>query len=291
MVEASDGLAPDQPEAEPAPATSREHTRRGWRRRLLVLGLQLLIVVLFLLAWEELPKIHALSSRFRFLDPFFISSPTAVADKIGDLVTGSNGGPLIWPYVWPTFGAAMLGTVIGLLLGGLAGLVMSSSELLSATVKPFIVCLNAVPRIALIPIIVILVGPGFTSSVVISVLVVFFLALFNAYEGGRTVTPELLHNAEILGASKRQVMSHIRFPYALAWTLATLPVAISFSVLTVVTAEILTGTKGIGRLITTATSTAQASLTFSVVIVLSVITIVIVGVTEVVRRRVLHWWG
>lgn len=274
---------------------AEEATRKqsSWRRRLVLTGTQLGIVVGVLALWEYLPSIEALSSRIQFLNPFFISSPGEVAERLVSLVagTGSQGDELIWPYVWPTFGAALLGTALGLVFGGLLGLIMSSSEFVSALVKPFVVGLNAIPRIALIPIVIVVFGTNFQSSVIISVMVVFFLGLFNAYEGGRTVSQELISNAVILGASRRQVMRQIRFPYALAWTMATLPVAISFSVLTVITGEILTGTLGIGRLIAVATQTAQASLTFSVVIILSVLTVVLVGVAELVRRRLLHWWG
>jgi NitT/TauT family transport system permease protein len=252
---------------------------------------QALIVVSFLALWEYLPKVDAVSSRFRFLDPFFISSPSAVVDRLAHLVTGADGTAVIWPSVWSTFGASLVGTAVGMLLGGLVGLLMSSVEFASAVLKPFIVCMNAVPRVALIPIVIILFGQGFQSSVVISVMVVFFVALFNAYEGGRTVEPQLIQNVVILGGSRWKVMRVVRFPYALAWTLATLPVAISFSILTVVTGEILMGSAGLGRLIVTATATAQASLTFSVVILLSVLTILIVAVAEAIKRRVLHWWG
>jgi NitT/TauT family transport system permease protein len=139
--------------------------------------------------------------------------------------------------------------------------------------------------------VIIVFGTGIKGSVAISVMVVFFVGLFNAYEGGRTVTPDLIDNVVLLGASKWAVMWHVRFPYALAWTLASLPVAISFSILTVVTGEILDGAHGMGQLIDTATSTAQASLTFAVVIILSIIAIIVVGLSEILKRRALHWWN
>jgi NitT/TauT family transport system permease protein len=157
-------------------------------------------------------------------------------------------------------------------------------------VQPFVVALNAVPRIALIPIIIILVGPSFGASVVISLIVVFFVAFFNAYEGGRNVTPQLLQNAKILGASRAQIMWQIRSPYVLAWTLAALPLATTFAVISVVTGEILTGYPGLGRLISVAEVTADSSLTFAVVVVMSVMGMVVVGIAQLVKVRVLHWW-
>lgn len=152
--------------------------------------------------------------------------------------------------------------------------------------RPFLVALNTVPRIALVPIIVIIFGPTFQSSVVLAFIVVFW----NAYEGGRSVAPQLLECSGLLGASQRQVMIHVRLPYVVAWGLAALPLAASLRIVAVVTGEILTGYPGLGRLISVAQSTADSTLTFAVAITLSVLGLVLVGLAEVVKRRVLHWW-
>jgi len=122
-------------------------------------------------------------------------------------------------------------------------------------------------------------------------MVVFFVAFFNAFEGGRTVAPHLLDNSSILGASRWQLMWHVRMRYVLAWALAALPLGATFAITTAVTAEILTGYAGMGALITEASSAADASLTFSVVVVLSVVGLGVYGASELLKRRVLYWWG
>ncbi len=273
---------------EPPKPTRSGKPRRD--RRWPVVLTQVLIVVAFLLAWELLPRIEALSSKSRLLDPFFISSPTRVWDRIVDLALGRQGSAEIWPYIWRTLWSAMGGVVIGVTLGAACGLALSASRFLSRVFHPFITAINAVPRVALIPIVVVIFGPTISASIVVAVLVVFFVAFFNAYEGGRTVAPQLLQNAEVLGASSWQSMYRIRLPYSLAWTMAALPLAIGFSLLAVVTAEILTGYEGIGRLISIASVSADASLTFAIVIYLAIIGAAIVGLAELVKKRVLHWW-
>jgi NitT/TauT family transport system permease protein len=255
-----------------------------------VLGLQVLIVIVVLLAWEYLPKIGDLRTKSHLFDPFFISSPSKIASRIDDILTGRHGSFEIWSYLGKTLLGAMLGTLIGMALGTLVGLLLSASRFLSRVFNPFVVGLNAVPRVALIPVIVVLVGPNLTASVVVVVLVVFFVAFFNAFEGGRTVPHRLLENSELLGASRWQEMWYIRLPYVLAWSLAALPLAVTFAILSVVTAEILTGVPGVGQLITNATANADATGTFAIVVVLSVVSIAIVGTMGLVRSRVLHWW-
>jgi NitT/TauT family transport system permease protein len=260
------------------------------RRRLAVVGLQLAILAAALVGWEYLPKVGFLRAHVTFLDPFFISSPSGVYHKLSDLFAGANGSPSIWPFARNTVQSALLGTVIGTLLGGLVGLVLSTKKFLSDVLRPFIIALNAIPRIALIPVIVILFGPTPKAATFTAITIVFFVVFFNAYEGGRTVPPHVVQNARILGASDLQLMRRVRLQYVVAWTITALPNAVSFALISVVTAEILTGSIGMGRLLLDSVTTVQSALTFAVVVVLSVLGIVLVGITEGLRRKLLHWW-
>jgi sulfonate transport system permease protein len=277
--------------------------RRGWalpslnwlrripRRRWVVLATQTAIAALVLVLWQYLPEIGALRSRGRVFDPFFISSPQRVGNRLIDLFTGRNGSVLIWSYMRPTVESSLLGTAIGMGLGVAFGLICSNFRFLDDVCRPFLVAANAVPRIALIPLIVLLFGPTFKATIIVAVIVVFFVAFFNAYEGGRTVAPEVVANAVLLGGGRWAVLRRVRLPYVLAWTMAVLPLGVTIAVISVVTAEILTGYPGLGSLLVTATVSADASLTFAVVIVLAALGVTIVLLADVLKRRVLHWWG
>lgn len=278
----------------PPGASSRKGRRRATRNRrerAIVLATQAAIVFSALAAWEWLPKIERVRNLGHAFDPFFISSPSLVASRLYDLLFSERTRGFVWEYIQNTLGAAILGLLIGLVAGGAAGLVVGNSPFLGKVVRPFVIAFNAIPRIALIPIVVVIMGSTFKTSVVNSILIVFFIAFFNAYEGATTVPPQLVQNARVFRASRRAVMLHVRLPYVLAWTLAALPIAATFSLLAVVTGEILTGYAGLGRMITDAQSTADSTLTFSVVIILSVLGLMVVGVAEVIKRRLLHWWG
>jgi NitT/TauT family transport system permease protein len=278
-----------------APRAGEAIARRVAKRRLRTLAIvrtsQLAIVALVLVGWEYVPQIPGAASVSHIFDPFFVSSPTRVARELGDLMTGSNGAPRIWPYVWPTLESAVVGTIIGVVLGAFIGLLLSNWVLLSSIVRPFIVAANAVPRVALIPVIVIIFGITRTASIIVVVLVVLFMAFYNSYEGGISVPSVVIQNAGLLGASRWQILTRVRARYSMAWTLAGLPLAATFALLTVITTEILTGSEGLGTLLSNATVSVNASLTFAVVIVLSVLGLAIVAVAELARARILHWWG
>jgi NitT/TauT family transport system permease protein len=261
------------------------------QRKLSVFVAQICLLVLFIAGWQFLPTLRPLQRVSHLFDRFFVGSPTDVAVTIGRMIVGAKGTVTIWPYLWPTFGAAIAGTIIGMVTGGLAGLILSNSEFLSEVVRPFIVAANATPRIALIPIVVLLVGPEFSASIIISVLVVFFVAFFNAYEGGVTIPTHVVHNAKLLGADGWDIMRHIRFPYVAAWTMAALPLGVTFAVISVVTAEIFTGYPGMGRLLVDASVSAQSSMTFALTLLLATLGLTIVIIAEHVKKRILHWWG
>lgn len=246
------------------------------------------IAIGFLLVWEYAPHWQGLKDRVHWVDPFFISSPSRVYHELDYLFTGTRG-PSVWPYLENTLKGTFLGTAIGLAIGLAAGAILSDNPRLAQIVAPFITMLNSIPRIALIPIVVLIVGPTLQASIISAVLVVTFIAFFNALQGGRSVPVNVLQNARLLGANRRQVMLRVRFPYVLMWTFAALPNAIAFGLLTVVTAELLTGSQGMGNLVFSATTNVDATLSFAVVVILSFVGVVIVSVMERLKRRLLHW--
>jgi NitT/TauT family transport system permease protein len=261
------------------------------RRRLWITAIQLSLLVSFLAAWEWLPTVPWLANQSHVFDSFFVSAPSRVVHRLGDLLLGQNSVTPVWDYVWNTISSSTIGLVIGMCLGAGMGLLLGSSRLLSDVFRPFLVAFNAIPRIALIPIVVVLFGPTSLGSISVSVMVTFFVVFFNAYEGARSVAPQLIQNVELLGAGRTGVMRYVRLPYVMAWTIAALPLAATFSVIAVVTGELLIGAPGLGFLLGQATQTADATLTFSLVIILSVVGLGTVLIADQVSKRVLHWWA
>ncbi len=252
--------------------------------------LRLVIIAVVLALWEWLPSIEPLRSYSPLLDPFFVSSPKLVATRLIDLLFSRNGQPSLWPSLAGTLEGSLLGVAIGTVLGGLAGLALSNSYRAGQVLQPFISFFNSAPRIAFVPIFVILAGPTLLASVLTAVVVVFFLVFYNAYSGGSSIPTATLDNARLLGATEREMMWQIRLPYVLVWTAASLPNAVSFGLVAVVTAEILTGQPGMGRLLFTSISTVDSTLTFTIVVILSVIGSVLVAIVDRLQRRALHWW-
>jgi NitT/TauT family transport system permease protein len=275
-----DLVAPDRKHLRPADRPLPLATVTAWR---------LAIVAALLVVWQYLPQVGYLSQRYRLLNPFFISSPQRVYQRLSYLSTGSHGYPSVWPYLWHTVSATLVGATIGLAIGTTLGLVFSNSPALSQVLSPFVYFFNSIPRIALIPVVVLLVGPTMRASEISCALVVTFLTFYNAFEGGRSVPSQILQNVEIFGAKKWQVAYYVRARYVLIWTFAAVPNAIAFGLIAVVATELIAGIQGMGYLIQAATTNVDASLSFAVVALLAVVGTALVTLAEMVKRRVLHW--
>jgi NitT/TauT family transport system permease protein len=251
---------------------------------------QLTIVLALLAAWQYLPAVPGLAKTSAIFDPFFVSSPERIWKTIYRLAAAGDGPTGIWVPFVNSMGPVLVGTGSALVAGSVAGLICSNWRFLNRIVRPFVVTMNALPRITLIPIFVIVVGPNATADLAVGFLVVFFLVFFNAYEGGISVPDEMLESARILGAGQFEQLRRIRLPYVLVWVFAQLPNAIAFGLTTIITTELFTGSNGLGRLLLVAVDTANADLTFAVAVVLALTGLTLVGIAGLVRGRILHWW-
>jgi NitT/TauT family transport system permease protein len=248
-----------------------------------------LVVIAFFLLWQYLPEWGLVSRNVGFLSRFTISSPEAVAKDIWELFRGTDGRPLVWTYLEHTVVASLLGALIGLVLGIIVGILFASSEALRAIFNPIVSLINSAPRVALIPIVVLFTGPTLQASIISAVLVVFFLAFFNALEGAQNVPQAILDNTQLLGAGRMKTILLIRLPNALSLIFAGLPNVISFALITVVTTEILTGVTGMGSLIVSSQTSLDSGLSLAVVVILAIVGAILVYLASQARKKTLQW--
>jgi NitT/TauT family transport system permease protein len=132
-------------------------------------------------------------------------------------------------------------------------------------------------------------GLGLSSKVVTAWFIVFFLVFFNTFKGGVSIERHIIDFCRTLGASDRQITRTVRIPNALAWTFASLPNAVAFSLIGVVISEFVGSDKGMGYIIITSLSTLNAADMWSAIIVLSASGIVLVVLFSAIERRLLRW--
>jgi NitT/TauT family transport system permease protein len=258
---------------------------------------RLALIVAVLAIWQWVAQIPGVIRWAPIFDPFFISAPSRIAAKFWELATtaGDQGAVLksgnLFVQLWATLWATLLGFVVGVGSGFLAGLVLSQWGTMADILHPYLVAFNALPRIALVPLLIMIFGTGLLAKVVLAWLIVFFIVFFNTFQGVRSVDADLVHSARFLGASERQIMTSVIVPSALAWTFASLTPSISFALIGVVVGEFIGGESGggLGYLIIQSLGTLNAADMMVALVVLGAIGIVMALGIRQLEARLLRW--
>ncbi|KWH49503.1 ABC transporter permease [Burkholderia cepacia] len=261
---------------------SRAAQTRLRRRRQLIIGLRIAVLVVVLGGWE-------LAARLKWIDPFFFSQPTLIFAQIQDwFVNGTSQGPLL-TQVWVTLEETTIGFLIGSVAGVICGIVLGRNKLMADVFGLYIQIANSIPRVVLGSIFVIALGLGMASKIALAVVMVFFVVFGNAFQGVREADRYLIANAQILGASRRQITTSVVIPSALSWILASLHVSFGFALVGAVVGEFLGSKQGIGLLISTAQGAFNASGVFAAMIVLAVVALAADYLLTWLEKRLLKW--
>ncbi|BDM69076.1 ABC transporter permease [Streptomyces nigrescens] len=261
---------------------SRERARAARRRRLLVYGARVLLLVGLLGLWEGL-------ARAAVIDPFNFSMPSKIWDQMSQwALYGTPQGPL-WEQIWYTLYEALLGWVIGVLAGVVLGIALGRVRFLADVLGPYIKVLNALPRIVLAPIFLIWFGLGPASKVASAVVLVFFPVFFNAFQGAREVDRNLVANSRILGASNRQVTLQVVIPSATSWIFTSLHVSFGFALIGAIVGEYIGATKGLGLLVSASQGTFNAAGVYAAMVILAVVALLAEGLLAFLEKRLFRW--
>jgi NitT/TauT family transport system permease protein len=221
----------------------------------------------------------------RLLDPFFVSRPGAIASRVAAWTMSGA----IWGHLAVTLEEAVLGLIVGGVLGIGLGFVLARSPFAARVSDPYIKMLNAVPRVVLAPLFLLWFGLGIWSKVALAVTLVFFVMFFNTYQGVRDADRVLIDNVRMLGASERQLVRHVLVPSALTWIFSSLQTSLGFAMVGAVVGEYLGSARGLGYVISQAEGTFDTTGVFAGMFVLAVVVVIVsAGVTRV-ERYLLRW--
>lgn len=198
-------------------------------------------------------------------------------------------GPTVAGHTMSTFKTVMLGFVVSILISLPLAVVLTASPAIAAAVYPFLVWTQSIPKVALAPILVVLLGTNELPRIVITVLVAFFPLVISVATGLLSVPPELIELSRACRASKLSELLRIRLPYAIPFIFAGLKVAISLAVVGAVVAEFVNADAGLGFLIQTSTAFFKVPVAFGALIILSVMGVVLFQLVVAAERIFFPW--
>ena len=190
---------------------------------------------------------------------------------------------------WQTLMTTLVGFAFAIVIGGIGGVLLGSSRVIYDGFYPALIAFNSVPKVAVIPVLVIWFGIGTIPAVITAFLLSFFPILVNVATGIATVEPELRDVLRALGATRRQVIMKVGLPRAMPYFFASLKIAMTVAFVGSIVAETVAANAGIGHLMLVASSRFEVPLAFAGLIVTGLMGVGMYVICVAIEQRMTGW--
>jgi ABC-type nitrate/sulfonate/bicarbonate transport system permease component len=221
----------------------------------------------------------------RRMDPIFMAPPSAIFEAAVTLIRSGALEKAMVQTLWPFAVGMALTVVVGILLG----IVMAQWRTLEYVLDPFINALYAIPRIALVPLIILWAGLEFAGKVTILVSVAIFPITVNTYAGIRDVRGSMLEIGRAYGASEWQIFWKIVLPAAVPFIMAGVRLAVGLAIIGIIVAEFFTAISGLGGMIVEYANVFATAKLFVPIIVIALIGVILTELVMWLERRMSRW--
>ena len=227
--------------------------------KILVLGSQILLLIVFLSIWE-------IGANKGSIDSFITSSPSRILNTFRNF--SSNN---LIEHIKVTTYETLIGFSLGTIMGFLVAIILWWSKLISKIAEPYLVILNSLPKVALGPIIIIWVGAGTSAIIVMAIAISLIVTILDILNGFLNTDKDLIKMANTFNASKYQVLTKIIIPANISTFINSLKINIGLSLVGVISGEFLISKAGLGYLITYGGQVFKLDLVMSSVIILGIV--------------------
>jgi NitT/TauT family transport system permease protein len=235
-----------------------------------------LTVFAMLIVWELTCILLAVPS-------FVLPRPSIVAISLYQ-----NFGT-IWFHAERTLLTTLLGFAFAVVVGVILGILVGSSRLIYQGLYPVLIGFNSVPKVALVPLMVVWFGIGYVPAVLTAFMLSFFPIAVNIATGIATLEPELQDVLRSLGASRLDVIRRVGLPRSLPYFFASLKIAITLAFVGSVISETLASDRGIGALVEQASANFKIPLVFAGLVVVATLGIAMYAIFAYMEKRMTHW--
>ncbi|MDR0840207.1 MAG: ABC transporter permease [Christensenellaceae bacterium] len=263
------------------PAYSAEHLAflQGIRRKArFVTAMRYLILVAFLLLWE-------LAANLGWIDPFIASSPGRLAAAILRLYSSGD----LFMHIGITLFETIVGFVLGTAIGTLIAILLWWSATLNHILDPYLVVLNALPKVALGPILIVWFGAGMRSIIVMALLISLIVTVMSVLAGFNEITGEKQQLMRTLGANKFQILTMIVLPASVPTIMNALKISVGMSWVGVIMGEYLVSKAGLGYLIVYGSQVFKLDLVMASIVILCVLAAMMYYGVAYLERKIAVW--
>lgn len=221
-----------------------------------------------------------IASRSGLVPEILLPDPMAVLQRVGTWATTG----LIWPYFWATMKVSLLGGLLAIVIAIPLGVVLAHSRLLAAALEPFVAFSQAIPLVAIAPLLVLWLGYGAGPIAILCAVIAFFPMVTTCVVGLRSVDIRIIENAWLDGATGWQRLAHIELPVAAPAILAGVRAGMVLSMTGAIVGEFVMGGSGLATLLTISRESADTVGVFAVLGYIAAAALVLQGTVQIFER-------
>jgi NitT/TauT family transport system permease protein len=237
---------------------------------------QAIIFIVFFTSWQ-------LASQKQWIDPLLFSSPSKIwnllLEKIQDGTLISNIGV--------TLTETVFGFILGTLLGTILAAILWWSPMISRVLDPYLVILNAMPKVALGPILIVALGPGYSSIIAMGAIISIIITTIVVYTSFKEVDPNYLKVLQTFGANRWQCFKEAILPASFPTIISTLKVNVGLSWVGVIVGEFLVSSRGLGYMIIYGFQVFNFTLVFLSLLVIAVFATIMYQLVELLEKKII----
>ena len=239
--------------------------------------IRIAILVIFIALWE-------VAAKLKLIDPFLTSSPSRI---VKSLISFVNGGTL-FRHIWVTCYETIIGFMLGTILGVIIAIILWASKTASKVLDPYLVVLNALPKVALAPIIIFWVGNGTPAIITIALLISIVTTIISVLTGFNEVDEGTMLLMTTFQANKWQKLRYLVFPASIPVIISALKINVGLSWVGVIMGEFLVAREGLGFLIIYGGQIAQLDMVMMSIVILSAIAFIMYEVVAILENKLVN---
>ena len=256
---------------------SKEHeiyVKKVKRDKLKVTLFRILILLGFIVLWE-------LAADMKWIDPFLTSSPSRMFKSFLSFYEDGT----ILRHIWVTCYETILGFSLGTILGTIIAIVLWWFPFTAKVLDPYLVVLNALPKVALAPIIIFWVGNGTSAIIVIALLISIVTTIISVFTGFQDVDREKILLMKTFQANKIQILRYLIIPYTIPVLISALKINVGLSWVGVIMGEFLVAREGLGFLIVYGGQISQLDMVMMSIVLLSIIAFLMYKLVAIIEKK------
>lgn len=245
------------------------------KEKMLVIFIQIFLLIAFIMLWELL-------ARFNIIDTFLFSKPSSIIKLLKTYIVSGE----LWKHVGISVIETLLGLIIGTLLGLIIAIILWWNEMLAKIFDPFLVVLNALPKTALAPILIIWAGTGIKGITVVAISISIVVTIISGYSYFKNIEEDKIKMLKSFKASKWQILLKLILPANFGNIINIIKINIGMSWIGVIVGEFVVSRAGIGYLIVYGSQVFKMDLVMMGVFVLAIIAFLMYEIVNIIEIKV-----